>query len=369
MKVSIISFSPTGYNTGEIVHRKLSDAGYDVHTYTKSKYTRKVLDESQLEEDQDFIRNVQQFAKPVDSSLRTWASDQFQRADAIIIIGSCGIAVRSIAPFIKDKKLDPAVLVLDEAGQFVIPLLSGHIGGANELARELAQMIGAMPIVTSATDLQEKFTVDAFTKKNGFFVSDMAFAKEITAKIVSGEEVGFYSEYPWMGEMPDKLRPWDEEDEQKPEMGIYVGHSYLKHPFVHTLYLIPRVIVMGIDCQPGTSKDEIERVIHRVGDEELIPSVAVAKVISIRERNGEDAIREYCEERNIPFITYTKDELEDVSGKFTEVKCEQSVAGIDNICERCAILGSNSGRVLRRIYEENGITISLAIKKWNVEFE
>ncbi|MGI6094400.1 MAG: cobalt-precorrin 5A hydrolase [Lachnospiraceae bacterium] len=369
MNIAVISFSPSGYHTGEVVHQKLSEAGYEVHTYTKSKYTRKVLDESQLDEEQNSIRNVKQFAKPVDTSLRTWASDQFQRADALIIIGSCGIAVRSIAPFIKDKKLDPAVVVLDEQGKYAIPLLSGHIGGANELANELAGMIDAMPIVTSAVDLQEKFTVDAFSKKNGFFVSDMVFAKEISAAVLAGDEVGFYSEYPWIGNVTEGLKLWDETDEQKPELGIYIGHSYMKHPFVHTLYLIPRVVVMGIDCRPGTEKDRIEQAIHSVCDEELIPSVAMANVVSIHERREERGIREYCEERNIPFTTYSAEELNEVKGSFSVVECEQSVAGVDNICERSALLGSNFGRILRRKYEKDGITIALTLKKWNVEFE
>ncbi len=138
-------------------------------------------------------------------STKEWAGKQFESADGIIFIGATGIAVRSIAPYVASKKTDPAVLVTDECGKFVISLLSGHLGGANELALQAAEALHAVPIVTTATDLEGKFAVDVFAKKNNCHIFRMKEAKEVSAALLAGEKVGFYSEFPWEGELPDGL--------------------------------------------------------------------------------------------------------------------------------------------------------------------
>ncbi len=117
-------------------------------------------------------------------------------ADAIIFVGATGIAVRAIAPFIHGKAVDPAVLVIDEAGRYVISLLSGHLGGANALARTAASLIEAEPIITTATDAESAFAVDTFAKENGFLLTDLRKAKEVSAKVLRGEKLRIYSDIP-----------------------------------------------------------------------------------------------------------------------------------------------------------------------------
>ena len=116
--------------------------------------------------------------------------------DAIIFVGATGIAVRAIAPFICGKSVDPAVLVIDEAGRYVISLLSGHLGGANALARTAASLIEAEPIITTATDAESAFAVDTFAKENGFLLTDLRKAKEVSAKVLRGEKLRIYSDIP-----------------------------------------------------------------------------------------------------------------------------------------------------------------------------
>lgn len=129
MKVAIISFSRSGYRLSEMIYWVLKERDYEVTSYTKSKYTKKILDESQLDEEARDFRNTRMFSNPVDESMKEWTKRRFEDSDAIVFIGACGIAVRSIAPFVKSKKIDPAVVVVDEQGKFAISLLSGHIGG------------------------------------------------------------------------------------------------------------------------------------------------------------------------------------------------------------------------------------------------
>ena len=119
-----------------------------------------------------------------------------RQCDAIIFVGATGIAVRAIAPFICGKAVDPAVLVINEAGRYVISLLSGHLGGANALARTAASLIEAEPIITTATDTESAFAVDTFAKENGFLLTDLRKAKEVSAKVLRGEKLRIYSDIP-----------------------------------------------------------------------------------------------------------------------------------------------------------------------------
>lgn len=374
MKISIISFSRSGYRIGEMLSWFLGEGGHEVEAFTKSKYTKKILDESQVEADDKAFRNVKEFAKPIDSSLRDWTGHRFAESDAIIFIGACGIAVRSIAPFVSSKKTDPAVVVIDEQGKFAISLLSGHIGGANELTEEISNLLHATPVITTATDINNKFAVDVFAKTNGCYISDMTMAKEISAALVNGNSVGFASDFPWVGEIPKELQLLDEEDEtkEKPEMGIYVTNSYLKHPFVHTLYLVPKIITLGVGCKKDTPAETVEKVVRKACDELLIPSVSMELVTSIDLKKEEQGILEYCKERNLPFETYSAEQLKEVEGSFAESKFVEETTGVDNVCERSAILGSSkhgekSNLILRK-YAEDGVTAALARRKWSVQF-
>ena len=374
MKISIISFSRSGYRIGEMLSWFLGEGGHEVEAFTKSKYTKKILDESQVEADDKAFRNVREFAKPIDSSLRDWTGRRFAQSDAIIFIGACGIAVRSIAPFVSSKKTDPAVVVIDEQGKFAISLLSGHIGGANELTEEISNLLHATPVITTATDINNKFAVDVFAKTNGCYISDMTMAKEISAALVNGNSVGFASDFPWVGEIPKELQLLDEEDDtkEKPEMGIYVTNSYLKHPFVHTLYLVPKIITLGVGCKKDTPAETVEKVVRKACDELLIPSVSMELVASIDLKKEEQGILEYCKERNLPFETYSAEQLKEVEGSFAESKFVEETTGVDNVCERSAILGSSkhgekSNLILRK-YAEDGVTAALARRKWSVQF-
>lgn len=143
MDISIICFSLTGFQTALKLQEGLNAQGYHTELYKKSKY----LEDS------------------VTESTGNWTAEHFQKDDGMIFVGACGIAVRSIAPQVASKKSDPAVLVVDECGQFVISLLSGHLGGANALTLETAEILEAQPIVTTATDLHKRFAVDVFAKK------------------------------------------------------------------------------------------------------------------------------------------------------------------------------------------------------------
>lgn len=365
MKISIISFSQTGCCLGERICKDLQERFYEVKSYRKSKYItcqRRVQN----------LGNVEACSEPVTEPLREWTGKRFADSDAIIFVGACGIAVRSIAPFVKSKKTDPAVVVVDEKGNYAISLLSGHLGGANELACEIAELAGAEPVITTATDLNRKFAVDVFAKKNGCRISDMKLAKEISAALLAGEEVGFCTDFFCMGELPRGLCLCEAQDE-KPELGIFVTLHEGERLFARTLYLVPGILTVGVGCKKGTPKETVEEVIRRACAEISVSPAAVAQVASIDLKKEEEGILEYCKERNLPFVTYTAEELRRAEGTFTASRFVEKVTGVDNVCERAAVLGSSTdgkaGRLIGRKYAQDGVTAALAVKDWRVEFE
>lgn len=168
----------------------------------------------------------------------------FSSMDALIIVGACGIAVREIAPYVKSKKTDPAVVCIDEAGRFVIPLLSGHIGGANALAVELAEKLGATAVVTTATDVRGKFSVDAWAARHGCVISDMGLAKAVSAAILE-KDIPLCSQF----SLPAPLPEGTFAGESGP-LGVFIGWRTKAH-FARTLRLIPRVLRVGVGCRRG----------------------------------------------------------------------------------------------------------------------
>ena len=136
---------------------------------------------------QAFAGTKTEEAKKLGLSLSDWTRQQFAEKNAIVVIGACGIAVRMIAPFVSDKLSDSPVVVADEAGTFVIPLLSGHMGGANELAEQIAGQIGGIPVITTATDVNHTFSVDLFAKKCGLSIYNREGIAKVSAKILDGK--------------------------------------------------------------------------------------------------------------------------------------------------------------------------------------
>lgn len=124
---------------------------------------------------------------------------------ALVFIGAAGIAIRAIAPFVKDKFTDPPVIVLDEKGTFAIPLLSGHVGGGVTLAKVLAEYTGGRAVITTATDVQKKFAADVFAMENGLIITDREEAKKISAGILEKKNTGIFSEFPLLGDIPEEL--------------------------------------------------------------------------------------------------------------------------------------------------------------------
>ena len=294
--------------------------------------------------------------------VREWAADRFRDSDGIIFIGAAGIAVRAIAPYVQDKRKDPAVIVLDEKGKFCIPLLSGHIGGANELAEWLAGEIGSIPVITTATDVNGRFAVDVYAKKNDMVISNMTYAKEISAALLSGEQVGFYTNFPVKGELPEGIS-WTHEA----DLGIYISPSYHSAYFDHTLWLIPRCLTIGIGCRKGVSARQIEKLVEdTLRDYSLYPE-AILQVATIDLKKDEPGLMEFCRSRDLPLQIYTAEELKAVPGCFSSSGFVADITGVDNVCERSAVLAGGENLIIKKV-SGDGVTCAVTLRNRSVEF-
>ena len=396
MKISIICFTLTGQQTGEKLKKALEEQEHAVSLYTKSKYIPESIKESTKE----------------------WAGKQFESADGIIFIGATGIAVRSIAPYVASKKTDPAVLVTDECGKFVISLLSGHLGGANELALQAAEALHAVPIVTTATDLEGKFAVDVFAKKNNCHIFRMKEAKEVSAALLAGEKVGFYSEFPWEGELPDGLvnccglrdENWISENEPGtnvqndnqiksasdlfPKVGIAVTIHKNCTPFLSTTHVVPQAVALGVGCRKNKEAQAVEKAAFTCLEENQIYPQAVACLASIDIKKEEPGLLALAEKMGIPFETFSSEELLAVKGEFTASSFVSRTVGVDNVCERSALKAAqdriclNTGRIpernqtkpgtrrggehcrlIQRKQAADGVTAALVLADWRIHFE
>lgn len=293
-------------------------------------------------------------------SIRDCVGEWFNKIDAIVFISAAGIAVRSIAPFIKHKSVDPAVVVVDEKGKFSISLLSGHSGGANELAEKIGSMLGALPVVTTATDREGKFAVDDFARKNRLIIKNWELAKKIAVDILEGNKIGIYSEIVLEGKMPEELYLCS-----LSESKIII--SYRKQSD-NILQLIPKIVAVGIGCRKNTSEDKIAFAINSCLKEENIMSEAVVMVSSINIKKEEKGITDYCKKMNLPFITYSAEELKNVYGDFASSDFVESITGVSNVCERSAVAASK-GRLICKKKVYDGVTVALAEMKGCAVFE
>ena len=314
--------------------------------------------------------------KPLGGSLHEWTESHFHDSDAMIFIAASGIAVRAIAPFVMDKRSDPAVIVLDEKGTYCIALLSGHIGGANALVRQISEKIGSTPVITTATDIHNKFAVDVYARERCLTLSNMTYAKEVSAAVIGGEPVGFYTPFPTVGELPEGL-VWSEKLLQEIEadkeraggisLGICISPSYSRAHFDHTLWLIPQCLTIGIGCRKDTKADAIEDVIKEALDRQCLYQEAILQIASIDLKAEEKGLVTCCKRLDVPLITYSADELKAVTGDFSRSAFVEDITGVDNVCERAAVLASKGHLIINKISRE-GVTCAVAISDYRVEF-
>ena len=352
MKTEIICFSAAGMETAFTIAEGLLQEA-DCTLWVKSKYTK---------EDERF--------QTVQERLPEWTRSHWDR-ELLVFVGAIGIAVRAIASSVASKTSDPAVVVLDEKANFCIPLLSGHLGGANAYALKIAEITHSIPVVTTATDVNHRFAVDVFAKNNGLKIDSMVLAKEVSAALLAKQHIGVYSELPIAEEkLPEGLYlVHTKEEAQAYMLGIYIGVYVPDGWFAHTLHLIPDVLCLGMGCKKETETEKTAALFEKVFMEHHLDKRAVHSLNSIDIKKEEKALIELSRELNVPFNCYSADKLQQTEGDFTPSAFVRGITGVDNVCERSAVLASDGGQLLIKKTAQSGVTAAVAVMNRRIHFE
>lgn len=312
--------------------------------------------------------HVERYERTLDPSLSATQLTRFAQqamvdCDLIVFVGAAGIAVRAVAPYLRGKSEDPAVIVIDEGGRFAIPILSGHLGGANGFAERIAQGLGAQAVITTATDSRGVFAVDLWAKKNRCAVHDPENIRWVSGALLRGSDVGLKSAFRVDENIPAHILP-----NAKAETGISVGFDTLYNPFPHTLHIVPRVVHLGLGCRRGASETHIESAVFKTLKLTGIPITAVCAAASIDLKRDEPGIIVFCKKHKLRFQTFTSQELESAEGEFTASEFVERTVGVDNVCERAAALSSGGGPLLCRKTKFEDVTTAIAVERWSVNF-
>ena len=284
-------------------------------------------------------------------SLAAWTAENFPRREALIFVGAAGIAVRAVAPHVRGKAEDPAVVCLDEAGRFVIPLLSGHLGGANGLACRVAELTGGTAVITTATDINGAFAVDLWAKKQGLLVLQPERIKRISAAVLRGETVRVFSRRPIAGEPPAPLRLTDSASEADVLLSF-------RREETDALQLVPQSLTLGIGCRRGTTAETLETQLERFLAGRGVCIQAIRGAASIDLKRDEAGLLRFCADHGWTPDFYTAAQLRSVPGDFIASRFVEARTGVDNVCERAAAL--RGGRLVEKKYAADAVTFALA---------
>ena len=283
----------------------------------------------------------------------------FRECDALIFVGAAGIAVRAIAPHVAAKTADPAVIVADDCGRHVVSLLSGHIGGANRLTRQIAARIGAEPVVTTATDVNQRFSIDEWAARRGLSIESMDAAKRFSAEILR-RDLPLTGDFPVDGPLPAGVFPGAEGN-----VGAAIS-CYRKHPFAVTALFSPRIVHLGIGCKRGAGAEAIAAAVDGLN---LAPG-AIVRAASIDVKAHEPGLLAFCRARGIEIRFYSAAELSAAEGEFTPSEFVKKTVGVDNVCERAAAVSAGPGaKIFIRKTRGDGVTVAAAMQDWRISFE
>ena len=316
------------------------------------------------------------------ADLRAWTALAWEASDALLFVGAAGIAVRAIAPHVASKATDSAVVVIDEAGRFAVSLLSGHLGGANELAQTVARAAGAIPVITTATDVRGVWAVDTWARCAGLAVSNPEAIKRVSARLLSGGRVALYSDMPISGQPPEGVDIASDRARAdivvSPFAGANEGASVcaaettgkfvragetgkpagVRAPAPKPLRLVVPCIVAGIGCRRGACVEAIgEAFLLACGQAGISPS-AVREAATIDVKTHEEGLLAFCRARNIPLATYSAEELSQVEGSVSPSDFVRATVGVDNVCERAAL--ADGGKLIFPKLAHGGVTVAFS---------
>lgn len=296
-------------------------------------------------------------------SLPALVAQIFSSHSAHIFMAASGIVVRAIAAHLRGKETDPAVLVLDQNGRHVVSLLSGHLGGANALARRVASLTGGTAVITTATDTANLPAIDLMAQDNGLAIENLTAVRTVSAALLAGQTVQVFDPegqltvppahsayFEWVAS-PQDLEPGN------PVVAVTWRTAGLDPEW---LVLRPRVIVAGVGCRKGARAEGILELIRAGCAARGVAVKSLVAVASIEAKRGEPGLLEAGRALGVDMIFYPADQLERVAVPSPSQRVRRHM-GVESVCEAAALLAAGATRLLLAKIKSPTVTLALAL--------
>ena len=343
-KVSVLAITKNGISIGA----KLKEIFPDWNVYAPSKFSN----------DKEIIW----YSEPTSEKI----IELFKNNKALICLFSLGAVIRLIAPHLKDKKNDPAVIVIDDKTNFVISVLSGHLGGANELTQTIAEKLNAIPVITTAADVNKTIAVDLLGRDLGWKIDDDSTVTKISAHMVNEEKIGVYQDagkINWFKELPKNVKIYEslvdlKESNSKGHLIIsdkIMNDDFLKDSVIYR----PPSLVIGIGLHWETSKEKIKNGIDICLTKFNLSPKSIAKLVSIKKPSDVQGLIDIGKEMGVPVEYVDKEELSHVSVP-NPSKTVKAFEGTSSVSEAAAIKVSGGKLIVEKQKFPPDLTIAIA---------
>jgi len=292
----------------------------------------------------------------------------FKNSNALICLFSLGAVIRLIAPYLKDKKTDPAVIVIDDKTNFVISVLSGHIGGANELTQEISEKLNALPVITTAADVNKTIAVDLVGREFGWKIDDETTVTKISAHMVNAEPIGVFQQTgnkKWYKELPKNVTIYNSLEELKKSNSkahLIISDTIIENELAQESVIYrPQSLVIGIGLHWDTTKDTIKDGIEHCLKKFNLSSKCIAKLVSIKKPEDVQGLIDLGKEMQIPVEYVNREELAEIitPNPSSTVKAFEGTASVS---EAAAIKISNGELIVEKQKFPPNLTVAIARK-------
>ena len=318
------------------------------------------------------------FASLFKKPFKALMADLWPRYKGIVAVVSLGALVRSVAPFLKDKHSDPALVAIDDTGRFVVSVLSGHLGGANRLTSAIAEHLGAEAVITTASDSLGTIGVDILGREFGWVLESFGNVTHASASIVNEEPVGIYQDAGETDFWPQEGSSGGAEPLPKNIQAFPSLQELFKAPL--SAYLIitdrivsisedlaekvvlyrPKSLVLGVGCDRGLTLEELETLVHETLRDYGLSFESIRTIATIESRRTEPAIVRFAQARDLPLLAFAKEELNRVKDVPNPSSMAMKYAGVIGVAEPAAILGSGFGELVAPKVKSKRATLAIA---------
>lgn len=287
----------------------------------------------------------------------------FGEYSQIICIMATGIVVRSLAPLLKSKFTDPAVVVVDEKGSFAISLLSGHVGGANSLAQEIAGKLKGQAVITTATDVRQKPALDMIAKKLDAIAVQRDRIKLFNRLLVEDKTVYLTSPFPIKFSIKEGFTWQNWNSNLKEPIAIISPYKLYNLNLQNYLHILPKNLVVGIGCRKGISLEDAQRALDETLDRYGIDQRSIKSLATIDFKGEEEGLKLLSQKMQIPLYTVTKEEINALEGTFEPSDWVKKSIGVGGVCQPAAKLVAMKGITIVPKQKIGPVTISVAVER------